>query len=56
MARDAGLPLDRRRFITGAAVAGAATTLTPSATAPTGGLAHAQARKAAPPHPVCDAG
>jgi len=50
MARDATPNLNRRRFLTGTAVAGAAVSLTPPAGSPGGnGQALAQAPKAAPP-------
>src|SRR5262245_61489283 len=49
MAKDAASHLNRRRFLTGAAIAGAATTLTPPAGLPGAGDARAQTPKAAPP-------
>jgi len=49
MAQDATPQVNRRKFLTGAAVAGAATTLTPQAVVPGGGEAKAQTPKAAPP-------
>lgn len=49
MAQDAKPQVNRRKFLTGAAVAGAATTLAPPDLVPGGGEAKAQTPKAAPP-------